>query len=197
MKKYFYFIFLTLFNNIFFQSCNSDFPLNERIYETGLKFQNQDAKTVVLMDDAENRIKLVGFVFTHCPDICPMTINNMKLVQESLLKEGISDPHFIAITFDPERDSIPVLKKYLEIREVNESNFEFLTGTTKNINKLVDAFGVFAAAGDTTYIGSEPSYFFTHTDRIALVDQKNRIRKEYQGSVINIDEIVNDIKKLR
>ena len=39
-------------------------------------------------------------------------------------------------------------------------------------------------------------YYYIHTDRISLLDSNGRIRKNYSGSTINIDEILNDIKLL-
>jgi protein SCO1/2 len=121
----------------------------------------------------------------------------MQLVQNSLKKEGIEGVEFVAITFDPERDSVTLLKKFASLREIDENNFRFLTGPRTEIDSLMSVMRIVAVTGDTTMIDETPSYFFTHTDRISLIDQKGFLRKEYPGSKADIEEIVNDIKKLR
>ena len=56
---------------------------------------------------------------------------------------------------------------------------------------------ILALPGDTTKTESGSIvYFFTHTDRITLIDKDGRIRNEYRGSKANIQAVVNDIKTL-
>jgi protein SCO1/2 len=158
---------------------------------------NQDSSKVNFPDRFKGKILVTGFIFTNCPDICPMTIHNMQLIQKELAKEKIKNVEFAAVSFDPLRDTPEVLSKQAELREVDLSNFNFLTGNKNRIDSLLDAMNIFAFTDDTTYTESgEPVYFFVHTDRITLVDQQGSIRKEYSGSKINIDEIISDIKYL-
>jgi protein SCO1/2 len=59
------------------------------------------------------------------------------------------------------------------------------------------AMNFVAAAGDTSYTeDGMPYYFFVHTDRISLIDQEGKIRKNYKGSRIDINEIIKDIKTI-
>ncbi len=86
----------------------------------------------------------MGFIYTHCPDICPMTTHNMALTEERLNEEGIDDVLFVALSFDPERDSPEVLTKFAEIRDIKFDNWIFLTGdeiTTKDALKRFDVKG--------------------------------------------------------
>lgn len=177
--------------------CKSDFELNENLKGFSFTLSDQDGKTVRFPVDQKDKIIVVGFIFTHCPDICPLTVNNMQLVQKSLKQEGINEVEFLAITFDPERDSIKLLKKFAALREIDEKNFKFLTGTRKEVDSLMGVMRIVAVTGDTTMIDGDASYFYTHTDRISIIDRRGFLRKEYQGSKANIEEIVNDIKKLR
>ena len=62
---------------------------------------------------------------------------------------------------------------------------------------LLKKVGVVAFVGDSTvFEDGSKSYYYTHTDRIQLIDQDGRIRKNYLGSAANIDEIVNDVMRL-
>ena len=181
---------------VFASGCNNPLPEEKKINGT-FTLLNQDSSRVNFPDRFKGKIFVTGFIFTNCPDICPMTIHNMQLIQKELAKEKIKNVEFAAVSFDPLRDTPEVLGKQAELREVDLSNFNFLTGNKSEIDLLLDAMNIFAFTDDTTYTESgEPVYFFVHTDRITLVDQQGSIRKEYSGSKINIDEIISDIKYL-
>jgi protein SCO1/2 len=181
---------------VFLSGCNNPLP-EEKMINGSFTLLNQDSSRVNFPDRFKGKILVTGFIFTNCPDICPMTIHNMQLIQKELAKEKIKNVEFAAVSFDPLRDTPEVLSKQAELREVDLSNFNFLTGNKNRIDSLLDAMNIFAFTDDTTYTESgEPVYFFVHTDRITLVDQQGSIRKEYSGSKINIDEIISDIKYL-
>lgn len=188
------FVFLLLL----FSGCKSKFELDENLRGFSFKLLDQDGQTVDFPTDFENKVVVVGFVFTHCPDICPLTVNNMQLVQNELTGKGETDDVvFVAISFDPARDTVPLLKKFAALREINEKNFRFLTGDRKITDSLMSVMKIVAVPEDSTIVDGTLSYFFTHTDRISLIDKKGFLRKEYSGSKANTSEIVVDIEKLR
>ena len=146
----------------------------------------------------KGKIGIVGYIFTNCPDICPLTTNNMRLIQDELKKEKINEEvNFISISFDPETDSPDVLKKFAEIRDLDLTNWTFLTGKKSITDSLIKQASVIAVVGDSSVTKEgEKIYFYIHTDRISLVDKDGNIRKNYLGSRVNITEVVNDIKTL-
>ena len=146
----------------------------------------------------KGKIGVVGYIFTNCPDICPLTTNNMRLIQEELKKEKINDEvEFVSVSFDPEADSPEVLKKFAEIRDLDLNNWTFLTGEKAITDSLIKEVGVIAVVGDSSVTKEgEKIYYYVHTDRISLVDEEGNIRKNYLGSRAKIDEVVADIKKL-
>jgi len=184
--------------SIYTSGCKSDFELNENLKGFSFKLIDQDGRQVDFPTEFEGKILVAGFIFTHCPDICPLTVNNMQLVQKAIAKNGGGDDVvFVAVTFDPERDSVALLKKFAGLREINEKNFRFLTGDKKVTDSVMTVMRIVAVPEDSTVIEGDLSYFFTHTDRISLIDQRGFLRKEYSGSKANIEEIVNDIGKLK
>ena len=65
------------------------------------------------------------------------------------------------------------------------------------IDNLIKEVGVVAFVGDsTTFNDGTKTYYYVHTDRIQLIDQEGRIRMNYLGSKIIIDQIMNDVKLL-
>lgn len=146
----------------------------------------------------KGKIGVVGYIFTNCPDICPITTNNMRLIQEKLKKEKINDKvEFVSVSFDPEADTPEVLKKFADIRDLDLNNWTFLTGEKTITDSLIHEVGIVAVVGDSSVTKEgEKIYYYVHTDRISLVDEEGNIRKNYLGSRANIDEVVADIKKL-
>jgi protein SCO1/2 len=180
----------------FLTGCESRFPINKEFIKS-YTLLNQDSTGVIFPDDFKHKIVVMGFIFTNCPDVCPITTNKMRLIQEKINDEGIKDIEFAELSFDPERDKPYVLKQYAEIRNLDLHNFQFLTGKEDQIKSILRRANVVAFVEDTSYTeDGEPIYFYTHTDRIILIDQEGRIRKEYPGSHIDINEIAEDIKHL-
>ncbi len=179
-----------------FSGCSNRFDEDRYIGTHSYKLVDQDSNTVNFPDYYKGKILVIGFIYTHCPDICPLTTHNLQMVQEELKKDEISGVQFAALSFDPERDTPGVLKHYAAIRNINTSNFKFLTGKKADIDSILSTMNVYAIATDTVVSGRDTSYSFIHTDRISLIDRDNNLRKEYSGSRANIKDIIKDVKAL-
>jgi len=159
---------------------------------------NQDSAVVEFPTLIEDNIGVVGYIFTNCPDICPITTNNMRRIQEKLNEENIKDIKFVSISFDTDTDKPSVLKSFAEVRNLDLSNWVFLTGKKQTVDELMKKVGVVAFVGDSTvFDDGRKTYYFVHTDRIQLIDKNGILRRNYIGSKIKIEEIVNDIKTLK
>lgn len=181
----------------FLLSCKAELPLDKDLTKKTYKLINQDSLSVNFPDVIKEHITVMGFIYTHCPDICPMTTHNMYLTEKQLNEEGINNVKFVALSFDPGRDSPEVLKKFAEVRELDFKSWTLLTGEKPTINELMKRFDVKAIKTDeTTDVEGNYEYSMMHTDRISLIDQEGKLRKNYKGSSINIEELVNDIKSL-
>lgn len=193
------FLSLTLFLNLtFLTGCYEHFPLDQDISRTQNTFLNQDGVEVNFPELTKGKITLMTMVYTHCPDICPMTTHNMHLIEQKLPDKIKNDVKFIVISFDPNRDTPAVLKKFAELRDYDFNKWSFLSGDDQNTKEVMLKFDVKAIFTDSTYSDNgELSYNIIHTDRMSLIDQNGRLRNTYKGSVANLDEVVEDIKYLR
>ena len=182
---------------IIIPGCGSNFDLDENVTGTKVTLVNQDSSSVSYPEVIKNNVALIGFIYTHCPDICPMTTHNMMLTEEKLSKDELKNVKFILISFDPERDSPSVLTKYASVRNMDMKNWELLTGSKNSVDSLMKTYNVKAFPDDTTYNDDgKPQYYMIHTDRISLVDQDGNLRKNYRGSSADPAEMANDIKTL-
>lgn len=195
MKKII-FVLLSAFL-LFSVSCKDDLPLDKDLTKKSYDLINQNGEEVIFPEDILGNITVMGFIYTHCPDICPMTTHNMYLTQKKLKELGINNIKFVALSFDPERDSPEVLTKFAQIRELDFNSWTLLTGSKPVITDLMRRFDVKAIKTDETVDDEgNPEYSMMHTDRISLIDSKGQLRKNYKGSTLNIEELVNDIKTL-
>jgi len=192
MKKLMHFIIISLLI-----SCAQKLPVISDFGNDHYKLVNQNNEIFIFPDNVSGKIVVMNFIYTNCPDICPLSTNNIRLIQERLDKEKINDVHFVSLSFDPKNDTPGVLTKFAAVRNLNLGYWDFLTGEKSVTDALINKAGVLAVPDDsTTTKEGKKIYSFVHTDRISLIDQEGRIRKNYTGSQINIDEIVNDIRML-
>ncbi len=177
--------------------CGKKLPDDRAITGGPYKLINQDSSAVNFPDDFKGETVLMTFIYTHCPDICPLTTHNMQMIEDKLKADGFNNVKFIELSFDPDRDTPSVLRDYGDIRSVDYGTFSFLTGKNAVVDTLLHHMEVIAIPGDTTFTDDgEPVYYFTHTDRITLIDKDGHIRNEYRGSKAPVDEIIKDVKSL-
>ena len=99
-------------------ACRNDAPWNSIDVEgalPALDFTLTRARDGKLVTQADFRGKLVMlfFGFTHCPDVCPLTMGNLLQVLDRMGADG-KDVRILFVTVDPDRDTLPVLKRYVE-----------------------------------------------------------------------------------
>lgn len=174
------------------------------------QFVNQDGDTISNKDYL-GKVYVVEFFFTTCPSICPIMNKNLVGVE----KELGGNPNFgiVSISIDPTHDTPEVLKEYKENYEIDNPNWNFLTGDKERIYALANqGFGIYANTDESVPGG------FAHSGMFALVDKEGYIRSRgdsfgnpiiyYKGSIERgasvvkgeeepqIDILVEDIKKL-
>ncbi|MFH0735228.1 MAG: SCO family protein [bacterium] len=193
MIKLIYYIFIIAA----LMGCQNSPPVEDNISKERYSLINQDSTDVNYPQIYKGKILVVSYIFTNCPDICPITTNNMRLVQQRIKQENIKNVQFAAISFDPDNDTPFRLRSYIKLRNFDTSNWTFYTGTKEVIKNLIKRVGVVAIPNDSTVTkDGKKMYFYVHTDRISLYDEDLNLRKKYIGSGVDIEEIVKDIKTL-
>lgn len=152
---------------------------------------NQEGDTLN-SEDLSGKIYIADFFFTSCPGICPKMTSNMSILQEAFLE----DPNVILLSHSvtPERDSVPVLKRYAEEKGILSTKWHLLTGDRQQIYRL----------GRNDYfveedLGVEKDVEdFLHTENFVLIDQEKHIRGIYNGlNKSDITQLIADIKTLK
>lgn len=107
---------------------------------------------------------VVFFGFTHCPEVCPTTLNDLTLAMATL-GEKAADLRAIFITVDPGRDTPEALKSYVS---AFDPRIIALTGSDEDIAKVARLYRVYYARQAT----SDGGYTMDHTSLIFLMNRK-------------------------
>jgi protein SCO1/2 len=84
---------------------------------------------------------LVFFGFTHCPDICPLTLQVLADARKQLVEAGADElPQIVLVSVDPERDTPELLGQYVSY--FGDDNLG-ITGELTEIRKLTGGLGVY------------------------------------------------------
>jgi cytochrome oxidase Cu insertion factor (SCO1/SenC/PrrC family) len=149
---------------------------------------DQDGRTVT---DEQFRGKwlLVYFGYTHCPDSCPMALNNMAEALDQLEPSKREQVQPIFITVDPERDTSAVMKDYVSAFE--GANIIGLTGTQEQVTAAEAAYKVHAEKHEQD--GKE--YTMDHTSMIHVMAPDGRFVAMVLGAA-PAERIVGRLAKL-
>lgn len=113
--------------------------------------------------DLNGRWTLMFFGYTHCPDICPMTMN---VLAEAKSKAGGDFPQVVLVSVDPQRDSVEMLGDYVHYFD---KEFIGVTGAEKMIQALtLQTSVVYAKMPGAS--GNENDYLVDHSSAILLIN---------------------------
>lgn len=121
-------------------------------------------------DRLQGKWSFIFFGYTHCPDVCPITLSVLNEVYNKLqATKQTQDLQIIFVTVDPERDTSQRLKEY-----VGYFNPDFigLGGNIEQIQSLTGQIGVFFMYGERSEAGN---YLVDHTASIFLMDPNGRM----------------------
>ncbi|MDI3470390.1 MAG: SCO family protein [Pseudolabrys sp.] len=163
-------------------------------------FTLQDAGSrSVSLADFRGKVVVLHFIYTHCPDVCPLHAERIaeiqSLVNQSPMKQQVE---FITVTTDPTRDRGDVLTDYGKAHGLDPANWIFLTTkrdqAEDETRKLAEQFG---HRFDKTEDGYQTHGIVTH-----VIDKEGRWRANFHGLkfepsnlVIFVNALVNDFNK--
>lgn len=134
------------------------------------------------------RVVVVTFLYTWCPDICPLLTSKLARVRDALGPVVTEDVVFVSITFDPVRDTADVLRDYAALFEIDTGGWFFLTGAAKHINTVTADYGVVTLPGADGAID--------HNLTTTLIGREGRMRVQYAGYRFDEDELHRDLLSL-
>ena len=160
------------------------FPDMSNVFER-VDFYNKDKK-FEKFNGYEDKVLLVFFGYTHCPDVCPTTVLDMARVMKGLGDQSENVlPIFISVDYD--RDNYNKVRDYVDFFD---SRIAALTSDKKNIDMLTKYF-------KTKYEFVDPKdkgYIVEHSSNIYVLDKKLQVKQIIPNGIPS-KEITRIVKK--
>jgi protein SCO1 len=155
-----------------------------------LSFTMTDANrdTTVHADDFHGHIVLLYFGYTHCPDVCPLTLHKLQTVL-SKLGDAAKQVRVLFVTADPKRDTVKVLKSYTEYFG---PQFIGLRGDKAALRKLTKTYRVTYGYGKPDADGN---YEVSHSSAVYVFDRKGDARLIIRPTD-SIEALTSDLQRL-
>ena len=174
-------------------SCAPAKPQFKSVDITGINYARQlsltdDSGKPRQLSDYRGKVVIVFFGYTSCPDVCPITLAELASVMKKLGADA-KDVQVLFVTFDPERDSPAVMKRYLA--NFNP-NFVGLTGSDAEIKNTAKDFKVFYEKVDGP---TADSYTIDH-QAVSYVFDRSGAPRLYVVDSTKEDDWVHDLKIL-
>ena len=162
--------------------------------------QSKAIESVALVDHAgepftrarlEGRWTLLFFGYTHCPDVCPITLSVLKNAKAQMADAGPGEPvQVVFVSVDPARDTLEHMGAYVTHFD---PGFLGVTGEDADLKAFARQLGVL-------YIRAEPdangSYLVDHTAAVFLIDPRGHLVALFQAPH-SAERIARDVPKIQ
>jgi protein SCO1 len=95
----------------------------------------------VNIDSYKGKAVLVTFLYTNCPDICPLIASNLRVAQNLMGKKTAANTQIIAVSVDPKGDTPKAVAAFLARHEMT-GKMQYLIGSAHELAKVWQAWGV-------------------------------------------------------
>lgn len=153
------------------------------------------AGRAVSLADFKGKVVVLNFIYTFCPDVCPLHSAQIAGLQAQINRTAMRDlVQFISITTDPQRDSPQVMRDYGVSHGLDSANWRFLTsadGRPRATRTLARDYGLKFTTGDGGYL--------LHGVVTHVIDKSGNLRARYHGLkvdplniILHINALTND-----
>ncbi len=154
----------------------------------GFTLTGEDGQPVSL-SDFRGEVVAVYFGYTHCPDVCPLTLGTYKAALDRLPAEVSEQVNVVMVSVDPERDTPEVMGRYMNLFN---PRFIGLTGSLDDVNAVLTAWDIQVSRGTPDDIGA---YEVEHPAASWIVDQQGRLRIKV-AHMTGTDALATDLKAI-
>lgn len=162
---------------------------------------------------SEGKVVVLTFLYTYCPDICPIVAHHVKGVYQRLGDDAV-DVSIVVVSVDPERDTVERAREYSDAWGMAE-NWAYLVGSEDELSPVWESYYVVAAVDEEARVGEVPEerkvdrvrgvdalrrdiasrYTVTHHAPVYLIDRQGRVRVLHTLPIDPAD-VVTDIRAL-
>ena len=147
-----------------------------------------DDGTIFNLETLKGQWNLLFFGYTHCPDVCPLTLHQLGQAKKALNESMQNSLNIIMISVDPDRDSTEILHQY-----VNSFNQKVIgaTGTINEINKLTSQLGIFHMANKE----EGQNYSVSHSAAVVMINKNAEFHAVFSAPH-STENFITDLPKI-
>jgi protein SCO1/2 len=141
-------------------------------------------------DDFKGHWSLVFFGFTHCPDICPTTLQVLATAKQQLSEQGMQSlPQIVLVSVDPERDTPEVIGQYVDY--FGDGNLG-ITGDVEELRKLTGGLGVYFEKSPPDTAATDDNYSIDHSAVVLVINPRAQFHALFSAPH-TVENLVNDL----
>lgn len=169
-------------------TANADAPnlSDKSLYQVESTWTN-DAGKGVRLSQLRGKPQLITMFFASCLYACPILVNDVQRIEEALPKALQGKVGVTLVSFDTERDTPPVLKRFRGERQV-PSHWELLSGGSDDVLELAALLGV--------KYRKDANGQFAHSNIITLLNSEGEIVHQQVGLNGSVDELIRVLRTL-
>jgi len=176
----------------FILGCSSKSPEYSTVLTKPIKLDEfmltADDDSVFSNQSLKDKWSLLFFGYTHCPDVCPLTLHQLAQANKELADKLDSTPDIIMVSVDPDRDTSEILQKY--VRSFGE-NVSGVTGKNEELDKLTSQLGIFYNANKH----EGENYSVNHSAAVILINKNAEFHAVFSAPH-SIEHFVSDLPLL-
>jgi protein SCO1/2 len=131
---------------------------------------------------------VLTFLYTHCPDQCPLTAEKLHAVMLSLGSDA-QRVGVVAVSTDPKRDTTAAAVNFSQVHKM-QNYWHFLVGTHAELSPVWSSYAVYAAPTPTSTGGT-----VAHTTAVYVIDKQGRERVFF-GDDFTSEQLTKDLQIL-
>ena len=128
---------------------------------------------------------LVTFLYTHCPDVCPLITANLRVAQNLMGAKTAAKTQIIAVSVDPHGDTPRTVAAFLKVHEMT-GRMQYLIGSPKELGQTWQTWGVGSEKD-----ASQPE-FINHSALVYGISASGELKTVYVGSSFKPSEVAHD-----
>jgi len=141
----------------------------------------------VNIDSYSGKAVLVTFIYTHCPDICPIIVGNLHTAQQQLGSEA-SKLQIIAVSVDPRGDTPKTVKAFLADHQMT-GRMQYLIGSRPQLERTWANWGIAA------HVSKKNPDAVEHSAEVVGISGSGKVTTLYPAN-FKPSEIVHDVPML-
>ncbi len=151
--------------------------------------KDQNGQTVS-MSAFKGKVVAITFLYTHCPDVCPLMASQLAAADQRLGADA-KNVEIISVSVDPLNDTLPAVLKFDEDHNLaGQPNWHYLIGSPGQLQPVWESYHVGSTASN-----EGPIQGVDHSAMVYLTDRSGRLRA-ILSSNFTVSDFLQDVHVL-